>query len=55
MKVTLTTNIGTVDAKALDLDFKKAVEGATLDLTKKTADVLIAKGWATAEDSKPSK
>jgi hypothetical protein len=45
MRLTLTTNIGTRDAKRLGL--KTVMEGQVVNVDGKVADELLKKGWAT--------
>lgn len=53
MKVTFRTNLGSIDAKALNLDHKKCQAGASLDVDKEVGEKLIATGVAVAaEDAK---
>lgn len=51
MKVTFRTNLGSVDAKALNLDHKKCTAGATLDVDKGIAEKLIERGIATTTEN----
>lgn len=55
MKLTLTLNIGKLDANRLGLE--KTLEGETVDVPQKAADELIRRGWAVPEGGKvdPSK
>jgi hypothetical protein len=51
-KVTLTTNIGTVDAGRLDL--KETEAGKTVSVSDEAAAELVRRGWATEEQSEKS-
>ena len=44
MKLKLQLNIGTVDAKRLDLE--KTKDGEVVDVKKETATELLKRGWA---------
>ncbi len=53
MKVVFRTNVGSVDAKALGLDYKKCLVGKTAEVDKETGDKLTKSGLAVAaEDAK---
>lgn len=57
MKVQLTANLGTLDCKALRIDFEDATEGEIIDVKTETATVLFKRGIAVEvkEDPKPAK
>lgn len=48
MLVKFRTNVGSVDAGEMGLDFKKCQRGMTLEVTDKQASTLIAKKLAEA-------
>jgi len=52
MKLKMTTNLGTEDARRLGLDPEECTEGATIDAKQPAADELLKRGWAS--EAKPS-
>src|SRR5689334_25154609 len=49
-KVTFRTNLGSIDAKRLDLDHRKCQVGETLDVDKGVAEELAKMGVAVTAD-----
>lgn len=52
MKLVMKVNLGSRDAAPCGLDFKKAMEGMTVDVSDDIGEKMIAKGWALPESIK---
>lgn len=54
MKVVMTKNLGSRDAKSLHLDHQECVEGAEVTAKEEVAEVLVRRGLAElVEEEKP--
>jgi cytochrome oxidase assembly protein ShyY1 len=52
MRLKLTTNLGTVDARKYGLTVEDATEGSEVNVDDEGAKVLISRGWAVEPGSK---
>lgn len=50
MKVTFRTNLGSIDAKPLELDHTKCTVGRTIDVKKEVGEELVKRGIAETAD-----
>ena len=52
MKVLFSTNVGSLDAEAIGLDFKRCCEGMTLDVSDTQAATLLRRKFAVEVEIK---